>query len=171
MSNRGNGNGLKIISLQAENVKRIKAVEIRPDPEKGLVVISGKNGAGKSSILDSIAYALGGQKLIPDRPIREGQKQAHVTIDQASDSERMRISTALAMALNPQLKVIYVKHGNDLDPDSLKALAEMTDQAGYQVWMETVSSDKRLGIHIEDGTVYHTAESEEVKEQESAKSS
>ena len=44
---------LRIISLEAENVKRLKAVRIRPD--KTVVMIEGKNEAGKSSVLDAIA--------------------------------------------------------------------------------------------------------------------
>ena len=70
---------MRIIKLTAENIKKLKAIEITP---KGDVVrITGKNGAGKSSVLDAILYALGGQKAIPDKPIREGQRKARVTLD------------------------------------------------------------------------------------------
>lgn len=47
---------MKIIALQAENVKRLVAIEIRPDGN--LVQITGKNGAGKTSVLDCIWWAL-----------------------------------------------------------------------------------------------------------------
>lgn len=70
---------MKIVSLQAENIKRLKAVEITPDGN--VVVIGGKNGNGKSSILDSIAMALGGAKLIPQKPVREGEETAKVNVD------------------------------------------------------------------------------------------
>lgn len=70
---------LRIVYLQAENVKRLKAVRIRPD--KTLVRIEGQNAAGKSSVLDAIAAALGGGKWNPDKPIREGTKKARVVID------------------------------------------------------------------------------------------
>lgn len=49
---------MKINSLELENVKRIKAVKIEPT-ENGLTVIGGRNGQGKTSVLDSIAWALG----------------------------------------------------------------------------------------------------------------
>ena len=52
-----------IVTLEAENIKRLKAVEITP--EGNLVVVGGKNAQGKSSVMDSIAYALGGKKLVP----------------------------------------------------------------------------------------------------------
>jgi len=70
---------MKIVSLEAENVKCLKAIEIKPDGN--LVVIGGDNGNGKSSILDSIEYALGGSKRIPDQPIRNGQEKARIVLD------------------------------------------------------------------------------------------
>lgn len=70
---------MKIIKLTAENVKRLTAVSITPDGS--LVTIGGKNGAGKSSVLDAIAYALGGQDLIPDEPIRAGEVEAKVVVE------------------------------------------------------------------------------------------
>lgn len=72
-------NVLRIVYLQAENVKRLKAVRIRPD--KTLVRIEGQNAAGKSSVLDAIAAALGGGKWNPDKPIRDGAKKASVVVD------------------------------------------------------------------------------------------
>jgi DNA repair exonuclease SbcCD ATPase subunit len=71
---------MHIIELTAENVKRLKAVTIRPDG-RSAVVIGGKNGAGKSSVLDAIVYALGGKKAQPAEPIRHGEKKATVVAD------------------------------------------------------------------------------------------
>ena len=51
---------LTILQLQASNVKRLRAVNIRPDGQ--VVVLGGKNGAGKSSVLDAITYALAGER-------------------------------------------------------------------------------------------------------------
>lgn len=61
---------VKITALQAENVKRIKAVELTP-AENGLTVIGGRNAQGKTSVLDSIAWALGGDNFRPSQPQRE----------------------------------------------------------------------------------------------------
>lgn len=72
---------MRVIRLSAENVKRLSAVDITPAVDGSLVTIGGKNNAGKSSVLDSIAYALGGEKLVPTEPIRTGQKEAKITID------------------------------------------------------------------------------------------
>ena len=69
---------MKIISLTSENVKRIKAVHITPTG--GLVVIGGRNGQGKSSALDSIEYALGGDPDVK-MPVRRGEKNAKIVAD------------------------------------------------------------------------------------------
>ena len=62
---------VKINKLEIENVKRVKAVAIEPTPN-GLTVIGGNNGQGKTSVLDAIAWALGGNKYKPTKAQREG---------------------------------------------------------------------------------------------------
>lgn len=62
---------VSIASLELENVKRVRAVELQPN-EKGLTVLGGRNGQGKTSVLDAIAYTLGGERMRPDRVTREG---------------------------------------------------------------------------------------------------
>ena len=54
---------VKISRLEVENVKRIKAVTVEPSAQ-GLTVIGGNNNQGKTSVLDSIAWALGGNKYL-----------------------------------------------------------------------------------------------------------
>lgn len=62
---------IKINQLEIENVKRIKAVLLTPTPN-GLTIIGGNNNQGKTSVLDTIAWALGGDRYRPSRPEREG---------------------------------------------------------------------------------------------------
>lgn len=61
---------MKINQLEIENVKRIKAVKIEPSAN-GLTIIGGKNNQGKTSVLDSIAWALGGDKYRPSQAQRD----------------------------------------------------------------------------------------------------
>ena len=62
---------VKINKLEIENVKRIKAVKIEPTAN-GLTVVGGNNNQGKTSVLDSIAWALGGEKYKPSQAQRKG---------------------------------------------------------------------------------------------------
>lgn len=62
---------IKINKLEIENVKRVKAVKIEPT-SNGLTIVGGKNNQGKTSVLDSIAWALGGDKYRPSEPRRDG---------------------------------------------------------------------------------------------------
>lgn len=63
--------GIKINRLEIENVKRIKAVKIEPS-KNGLTIVGGNNNQGKTSVLDSIAWALGGDKYRPSKAQRDG---------------------------------------------------------------------------------------------------
>jgi hypothetical protein len=80
---------MKIIELYSENVKRLRAVTISPtDP---VVVIGGNNGQGKSSVIDSIFYALGGKDALPLKPVHEGATHAtiRVTLDDFTVERRI----------------------------------------------------------------------------------
>ena len=70
---------MKIINLYAENLKRLTAVQIEPDGN--LVQITGRNGQGKTSVLDAIWWALGGTKNVQTTPIRKGEERAIVRLD------------------------------------------------------------------------------------------
>lgn len=70
---------MRIIQLTAQNIKRIKAIDITP--EKHMNVIGGKNAAGKSSVLDLIMAGLAGGKHLPEVAIREGQEKGFVEIE------------------------------------------------------------------------------------------
>ena len=72
--------GMKIVELRAENVKRVRAVQMQVGEDGGLIVIGGKNDQGKTSVLDSILYALGGARTIPERPLREGAEKGEVEL-------------------------------------------------------------------------------------------
>jgi len=76
---------MKILNLKSKNLKGIKAIDITPKDD--MVIISGKNGAGKTSAIDSIWYALlwkAGVKGTP-MPIRKGAKHAEVKVTLCED--------------------------------------------------------------------------------------
>lgn len=81
---------MKIVKFVAENVKKLKAVEITP--KGALVEITGKNGQGKTSILDSIWWALAGAENIQVVPIRLGEKKARIRLDLGEISVERRFT-------------------------------------------------------------------------------
>lgn len=75
-------------------------------------------------------------------------------LDQASGAERLRVSVAIGLALNPKLRVLLVRDGSLLDSSALAIVAEMAAEADAQIWLERVSEDGAgCSVVIEDGAV------------------
>lgn len=111
---------VKITSFEAENVKRVKAVSLEPAAD-GLTVIGGGNGQGKTSILDAISWALGGDRFKPSTPKREGSvtdPYLHVELSNGIVVERKGKDSTLKV-LDPEGR----KSGQTLLNDLLESLA------------------------------------------------
>ena len=88
---------MKINKLEIENVKRIKAVKVEPKAN-GLTVIGGNNNQGKTSVLNSIAWALGGERYKPSQATREGSvipPTLHIVMNNGLVVERKGKNSAL----------------------------------------------------------------------------
>ncbi len=72
---------------------------------------------------------------------------------QASNAEQIRVSCAIAAAMNRDLKIMAVRDGSLLDNDSMALLREFAEKSGHQIWVEKVSAQSAAGIVIEDGRV------------------
>lgn len=77
---------------------------------------------------------------------------------QCSSAERLRVSLAMAMAMNPKLRVIRIMDGSLLDSNNMAVIKEMAEKADFQVWIECVDESGKVGIVIEDGSVVDQAE-------------
>lgn len=73
--------------------------------------------------------------------------------EQASASARLKVSCAVAMASNPELRIIRTYDGSLLDEKSLGVLAAMCDSRGFQCWLERVDETGEVGFFIQDGEV------------------
>lgn len=127
-------NSIKINKLEIENVKRVKAVKIEPTAN-GLTIIGGNNNQGKTSVLDAIAWALGGDKFRPS---------------QAQNSDSV-IPPHLHIVLNNGLIVERKGKNSDLkvtDPDGNKGgqqlLNEFVEQLALNLpkFMESSNREK-----------------------------
>lgn len=104
---------VKIRQLEIENVKRVKAVTLTPT-ENGLTVIGGRNGQGKTSVLDAIAWALGGNKLKPSESQRIGSS--------APPSIHIELSNGLVVERKGKSSALHV-----IDPSGQKAGQQLLD--------------------------------------------
>ena len=71
--------GVQIIELYVENIKRVKLAHIKPKGD--VVMITGRNGSGKTSVIDAITWGLTGQSEIPSQPIRNGERTGSIRMD------------------------------------------------------------------------------------------
>jgi DNA repair exonuclease SbcCD ATPase subunit len=76
-----------------------------------------------------------------------------IPFGQCSSAERLRVSMAMAMAMNPELRVIRITDGSLLDSASMRLIEEMAAEGGWQCWVERVDDSGSVGIVIEDGAV------------------
>lgn len=84
---------MRILSLKAENVKRLHIVEM--DFDGGLKIIGGRNEQGKSSTLDALAWAIGGKKLLGVSPIRDGSNKMSTEVVLKGDSRKLIITRTM----------------------------------------------------------------------------
>src|SRR5690625_3928504 len=125
----------KIIQLQATNYKRLKAVEITPDGH--IVQINGKNGAGKSSVLDTITAALGGlNKKATPMPIREGEESAEIVLE-TEDLIVTRRFTQLSSTLDVR------PHGGDKFPKGQAKLDSLLGKLSLDPFAFTMLDEKK----------------------------
>ena len=88
---------MKIVEFHAENVKRLKLVDITP--KSNVVIVGGKNGAGKSTVLDCIRMAFSGAKGVDAVPVRTGQTAAKIVVNTDDLKIERRFSTATGTQL------------------------------------------------------------------------
>ena len=125
---------VKINSLELENVKRVKAVKLEP-AQSGLTIVGGRNGQGKTSVLDAISWALGGNRLKPSQPHREGSATdpyLHVELTNGLIVERKGKTSALKV-IDPAGN----KSGQNLLDQFIEALA-----LDLPKFMESTSKEK-----------------------------
>lgn len=83
-----------------------------------------------------------------------------VPLAQASGAEQHRVALALAMAVNPQLRDIWIRDGALFDDESLAAVAELAEAKDVRVWIERVGARDPGAIIIHDGQILETTPGE-----------
>jgi DNA repair exonuclease SbcCD ATPase subunit len=129
--------------------KIFEALLAKKTASENLTVTLDKIEAERRTRLAGAKFPVPGIGLTDD-----GVTLGNVPLEQASASERLRLSVAVGLALNPKLQVLLIRNGNLLDEDSLKAVAEQAAAADAQVWCEYVTKDAAgMTVMIEEGGV------------------
>lgn len=151
---------VKINKLEIENVKRVKAVKIEPS-QNGLTIVGGNNNQGKTSVLDAIAWALGGNKYKPSKAEREGSAippRLHIVMNNGLIVERT--------GKNSSLKVIDPngeKGGQQLLNDFVEELAlnlpkfmESTNKEKAKILLRIIGvGDKLYQLEQQEQEIYN----------------
>lgn len=76
-----------------------------------------------------------------------------IPLKQCSTSEQIKISTTMAMTLNPKLRIIRIADGSLIDSNTLATIESFVKDNDYQLWIEKVDETGKVGIYIEDGEI------------------
>jgi DNA repair exonuclease SbcCD ATPase subunit len=145
-------NGIEAANKNAEQYQKW----VKLGEEVAAVEALGKACAAEIETVDAQKADLISSATMPVKGLQFGEGIVlfnGIPLEQASAAEQLRVSVAMAMAMNPKLRVLRVTDGSLLDSDSLKALEAMALDSDYQVWIERVDESGQVGIVIEDGQV------------------
>jgi hypothetical protein len=116
--------------------------------------------AQKRAAIAAAAMPVKGLSLRGDTVEFEGEP-----FSQASHAQKIRVSVAIAAAMNPRLRIAFVRDGSLLDRKSWELLAKEAARLNFQIWTETVESGRPSAIELEDGHVKAKASAAETVEQ------
>ena len=142
------GINTKIDVVRQRREAEVDAKRVQREAKAITDAIAQRNRDTKEKIA-AAAMPVAGLTLTSDGGIRLND----LPFDQASDAEKLRTSIALAMALEPKLRVIRVRDGSLLDRNGMQLLTDMARERRYQVWIERVASDSPTGFELVAGRV------------------
>lgn len=102
----------------------------------------------KHTRIANAKFPIEGLSMSDDSVLYEG-----IPFERLSTGQQIRVSTAIGMALNPELRVIFIREGALLDKANLKEIEAQAKEKDFQIWVEICSEDKEVGFFIEDGEV------------------
>jgi ABC-type dipeptide/oligopeptide/nickel transport system ATPase component len=106
------------------------------------------NARRKREAIQKAQYPIEGLSLSDEYVTYRG-----IPFEQLSGAETLKVSMAVAMAVNPKLRVIRIKDGSLLDSKNLAIIDQMAGENNFQIWMESVDESGEIGIVIEAGEV------------------
>lgn len=140
------------VRARAAKAKEIEVAEAKvkslDEKQKALTAKLEATEKAKMDALASAVFPIPGLGFLDGAVTFNG-----VPFSQASAAEALRVSTAIAMAANPSLRVIRIADGSLMDRQSREILAQMAETHGYQIWVELVDESGKVGVYLEDGGI------------------
>ena len=115
---------------------------------KNLISSIGDIDSEKSEYMQSISMPIPGLSFD-----EKGVLYNNTQLQNCSTAEQLKVSVAIAMSLNPTLRVIRITDGSLLDETNLKIIEDMVKAKDFQVWIEKVDKSGKLGIYIKEGKI------------------
>lgn len=146
---------MKVVRLKAVNIKKIKEAEIVPNGN--LVLISGKNGQGKTSMMDCLLWALAGKKEIQAKPIRAGEEKGEIELDLGE------LKVVRTFTENDTYLRVFTKEGAEY-PNAQQKLSDLIQSiyfdplkfASYSAKEQKEMLLRLLGVNILDEEMQYT---------------
>ena len=134
----------------AESRDKLKAARLAAESAKSEVALHDK---ARAAALAAAKFPVEGLGFSED-----GVTLGGLPFAQASESQRIKTSVAMGMAMNPRLRVMLVRDGSALDSKRMEELAELAKENDWQLWVEKVDETGTVGLVIEDGMVRNAPE-------------
>ena len=142
----------KRVRDNAEYTLRQNAVEKEQDDYDGLTsLIEGQENA-KDEALAAAKMPIPGLGVDDEGVTYTDEKHGTQPIAQVNKAKRIEIGTAIHMAMNPKLRVMFVD-ANAFDEETEAAIEAAVKDKDYQLFAEVVDDTSETGIHLVDGTV------------------
>lgn len=138
-----------------KKIRKAKEYNNKQNEYKDLVIKSNRLTEQIKELDDRKDKALQGADFpVPGLSVDdEGLIYKGLPFDQASQEEQLKVSMAMAMAMNPDLRVIRTKNASLLDENNLKVIEKMAEDNDFQIWAELVDTSGKVGVFIEEGEV------------------
>lgn len=133
---------MKIISLEASNVKRLRAVSITPTG--AVIELTGKNRQGKTSILDAIWWLIAGANNIQSEPIRTGETEAVIVGVLGEDGSTKRLKVTRTFKLK-RTELAKIEAGEDPDPTEYATTLTIENEDGFKAGKPQEMLDELIG--------------------------
>lgn len=137
------------IRKNAEAKKIYVAVQTLQNQSNALTAEIERLDSERMAAIENAALPVAGLTFADD----VGVKFGGVPFSQLSGAERLKVSLAMGIALNPSLRVLLIRDGSLLDEDNLKVVAEMAERHDMQVWIERVGKGEECSVVLEDGVI------------------